>query len=358
MWVVIWLVVAKSILEQYGLSNHYFNIIYPECQFDRVRYDARIDPIYPCRGIHIYPHSLTQIKHVLERMEGTELNTLVIALKTETGHVLYDTEVELAHKIGAVTCQIPIDKVIDMCHDAGVRLVVRLVVFKDHKLAKYQSGKYAIRQRDGTIWLENGRTAWVDPYAEEAWRYVIDLAKELATKGVDEIQFDYIRFPSTGGLVFTHRTNKYKNRFEVIAGFLRAAYEQLKPLGVTISVDIYGYVTWYDLPLEGQSLRYMAPYVDVFYPMLYPSHFNRKHFAYLGSYERAYRLVYESIKLGKQRLGENRFIPYIQGFEWRAPGFGPYYIKRQIDAARDAGAWGYLVWNASNDYEPLWAIVE
>jgi len=85
MWTVVWLLVAKSILEQYGFHNHYFNIIYPEFKFDRVRYNARIDHIYPCRGIHIYPHSLTQIKRVLERMEGTELNTLVIALKTESG---------------------------------------------------------------------------------------------------------------------------------------------------------------------------------------------------------------------------------------------------------------------------------
>ena len=57
------------------------------------------------------------------------------------------------------------------------------------------------RKSDNSLlWLDKMGLAWIDPASKEAWDYNIAIAKDILNQGFDELNFDYIRFPSDGDL--------------------------------------------------------------------------------------------------------------------------------------------------------------
>ena len=306
------------------------------------------------RGIYLNWYAAKSLNKYIEDIRPTELNCVVIDFKNDIGFVTYNTNVDFAKKIGAVKPVLNIEEIVKTCNENGIYLIARIVVFKDSILAKYNGGKYAIRHRDGGIWRDKTGNLWVDQYSTAVWDYAIDIAKDLAKRGVREIQFDYIRFPSRGdmdAIVFSHR-REYVAREDLIALFLREAYNSLKPYDVNVAVDLYGYTTWFEsLKGEGQNLSKIEPYADVICPMLYPSHFHDDFKR--NTNPREYHIVYESLLSGYRKTGEKKFVAYIQGFSYKSPNFGQKYIENQIKAVRDAKARGYIVWNARSDYSTL-----
>jgi len=320
------------------------------------RLKANSPVIFPYQGIHLSSIGAARIDEFLEKIDKTGLNCIVVAFKEALGTVDYNTEVEFAKLIGASYPIINIDTLIKKCKAHRIYLIARIVVFKDSVLALYNDGQFAIKKQDGGIWRDDHGRLWVDPYSRKVWQYNIEIAKELVSKGVDEIQFDYIRFPSSKRLESAYFAYKRQgdSREKAIVEFLRRAKEELIPFGVTVSGDVYGYTIWLErLEYEGQNLELMSQYLDVIYPMLYPSHFHSKFKWAENPRDREYDIVYESLVRAKERVGKNKFVAYIQGFNLRSPGFGPAYIMNQIEAVRDANAFGFIVWNARNDYEAL-----
>lgn len=320
-------------------------------------------PFY--QGIYLNPYAAGNrryMKSILPYL-GEKVNVVVVDMKLDSGVIPYPSQVSMAKSAGAVKPTIRyLDELMSKLRERKLYIIARVIVFKDSVLARHEGGKYAIRDRRGGIWEDRHGEIWVDPFCEEVWDYNLEIARELAEVGFDEIQFDYLRFPSEGDVsrcVYPYQREGEKKR-EAILGFLREARKSLAPLGVRIGVDIFGFTAWHEsLPLEGQDIEFIGRYVDVVYPMLYPSHFGafmRK----LSPGEREYQLVFESTRRAKERLSGTGadLVVYLQGFNWKAPGFGTDYIRNQIEAALRGGSSGWIIWHSACDYRATWEALQ
>lgn len=293
---------------------------------------------------------------VLKLIEETELNALVIDVKGDRGGIMYKSSVPLATEIGAqkiITVK-DIKSVITSLKEKGIYLIARIVVFKDDLLA-HARPELAIRTQDGQIWYDRENLAWVDPSRKEVWDYVINIAIEAAQQGFDEIQFDYVRFPDTTGLVFSV-PNTSENRINAISGFVAEAKRRLIPYNVFLSADIFGYVCWNQSDTNiGQTLDGISSSVDYLSPMLYPSGFQYGIPGYRNPVAYSYEMVFFTLKKAQLRtnLPSTRFRPWLQAFRDYAfdkRHFTAKEIREQIEAAEKFGAHGWMLWNPLNVY--------
>ncbi|MFN3431449.1 MAG: putative glycoside hydrolase, partial [Candidatus Sericytochromatia bacterium] len=287
-------------------------------------------------------------------------NTIVFDAKDMNGKMSYDTQVPLAKQIkafdGDMITNLP--KFIERVHAEGIHCVARVALFHDDRLAMRKPQLALKSKRTGGVWREQGSLAWVDPSLKEVQDYQLAIFKELIAAGVDEIQYDYVRFPAQGDTPdikwSTMATQKAKS--EVITAWVKRAHEELKGTGVLISADVYGVVAWdqgIDVRITGQNLTEMAPYMDAISPMLYPSHF-------YGTFDKksyppdhpAY-FVGEGVKrVAKKTEGSGAVIrPWLQAFPYRIRNYGPGYVAAQITASDAASGNGWLLWNAENSYK-------
>ena len=303
------------------------------------------------------------------------LDSVVIDFKDDLGRLGYDSELPLARAMGASPGPIKLNRLIADAHAAGMYVIARLVVFKDPVLYDWEAHRLAIWDGEQDApWRhlvaaadDSGeqvqREHWVDPFAPEVWQYNIAVAAELAARGVDEIQFDYIRFPSDGPTeraLYRHRRPGMR-RIDAIESFLAMARERLD---VPISTDLFGFNSWYRAGnFIGQDIGVLADYADVISPMFYPSHFPNHFLADRGYLERAHD-IYEAGVRRAQRMvrGRAHIRPYVQAFliggelRMEEEEYGRY-LTRQLDGNRAAAGSGFTLWNASNRYymvtEPL-----
>jgi hypothetical protein len=290
-------------------------------------------------------------------------NTVVFDVKNEDGIVSYKSQVPMVKQIGADK-EGPIQDLktrVKQMHDKGIHVAGRIVLFKDPILAKARPELTLKSKSTGKPWLDKGKLQWLDPNHPEVMAYNLAIANELAEIGVDEIQFDYVRFPAeskTSDIAYSFDTEKTP-KHEVITAFMKKAHEDLKPKGVLLSIDVFGVIAWnkdIDQRITGQRVEDLAKYVDVMCPMVYPSHFGKIFDGKKNPADHPVYFVEEGVKKLQAKIDGSGAVvrPWIQGFGWRVTNFGPGYVGKQIDAAKDAKAVGYMVWNASNKYEPTW----
>ena len=152
--------------------------------------------------------------------------------------------------------------------EAGVYLIGRVVAFADPTLGPARS-QLALQWPDGTVWRDPAGLAWLNPYDKRAWRYVVDVAAAAAKAGFDEIQFDYVRFPSDGDLEsIVYPMTRKESKARTIERFLAYASKRLRPLGVRVSADLFGLAATRDLGV-GQSPKMLGRHLDAIYPMVY-----------------------------------------------------------------------------------------
>ena len=292
----------------------------------------------------------------LSLIKDTELNALVIDLKDDKGRVAFKSSTPLAAEVGAqhiITVK-DINSLVGDLHAKGIYTIARIVVFKDDPLASAKPD-LAIRAAGGTIWKDREGLAWCNPFSKTVWDYNIDLAVEAARAGFDEIQFDYVRFPDTTGLVYP-MPNTEENRVGAISGFLAEARKRLTPHNVFLAADIFGYASWNtDDTQIGQKLKNLAEDLDYMSLMLYPSGFQFGIPGYLNPLEHPHEIVYLSLEKAKQRTGlpAVRFRPWLQAFRDYAfdkRRFQDEQIRAQIDAADTFGSNGWMLWNPHNIY--------
>jgi hypothetical protein len=280
------------------------------------------------------------------------LNALELDVKDENGSVGFTSPElpKLATEVGAARTHYDEIAAAQAAENDGVYLIGRVVTFADPTLAPARPG-LALQRRDGTVWRDPAGLAWLNPYDTRAWRYVVDVAAAAAKSGFDEIQFDYVRFPSDGDLqdiVYPRRRNEPKAR--TIERFIAYASRRLRPLGVRVSADLFGLAATRDLGV-GQAPRRLARYLDSIYPMVYPSHYvageyhltdpeafpGRTVAASLADYQRAVRRFHA------------RIVPWVQDFSLRRR-YGLAEVMDQVDAARERRADGFMLWNPLGVY--------
>ncbi|MFA5515185.1 MAG: putative glycoside hydrolase [Desulfuromonadales bacterium] len=289
-------------------------------------------------------------------IEETELNALVIDIKGDRGMISYRSNIPLATEVGAqqiITLR-DLPGLLQSLKAKKIYTIARIVVFKDDKLSQSRPD-LAVRDAAGEVWKDQEEMAWVDPFRQEVWEYNLAIAAEAAEYGFDEIQFDYIRFPDRAGLVFS-RENTQENRVRAINDFLATARERLIPYNIYLSADIFGYVCWNENDTWiGQHLETLAPHIDYLAPMLYPSGFQFGVGPYKNPVKNPYEIILLTLDRARERTGlpPVRFRPWLQAFRDYAfdrREFGGVEIQAQVQASRDFGSNGYMLWNPRNVY--------
>src|SRR6188472_2071367 len=225
------------------------------------------------RGVHV-TMALASLKGKLQQylaMPG--LNTLELDVKDESGRVGFiPSAVPLARRTGAAGPYYKAKRAARLAHAKGIYLIGRVVTFEDPVLSEERPGM-AIHNSDGSVWHTNGGLGWTNPYDKRVWKYNVDLGEAAVKAGFDEIQFDYVRFPSDGDLSLIRYPGVHRQPMAwTIPAFVQYAAHRLHPLGARVSVDVFGLAATRDLGI-GQQPRRLSRYVDAVYPMVYPSHF-------------------------------------------------------------------------------------
>ena len=318
--------------------------------------DFVLDPLV-VKAIYLTPDSIIEDKKfnaILALVDRTELNAMVIDFKDETGGVLHDSQVPLAREIGAVHPSYDLNARLKTLREHNVYTIARIVCMLDPTLANAKP-EWAVRNsKTGGIWKNNNGIAWVNAMRPEVWRYEADLAVEAASLGFDEIQYDYMRFPSDGDMdaIDLGGANTTAARTTAIHNFLKLTHDALAEYGVALGADIFGIAVW-DANDNGigQQLEQIAPVVDYICPMIYPSHFALGSLGYDIPNNYPYEVILESLQHGDSRIanGKVKFRPWLQDFTY-GPGidYGPNEVRAQIQATYDFGATGWMLWNANS----------
>ena len=295
-----------------------------------------------------------KIDHIVQVIKQAGINSLVIDLKDDTGTVSYHTSVPLAREIGSGSNRIPnLKELVTRLTQEKIYLIGRIVVFKDPLLARKRP-ELAVLDKNGGEWKDRKGMIWVDPNSRQVWKYNLDIAKEAATIGFSEIQFDYVRFLSDGlirNCVYPFSKGELKE--DVIHDFLLSSKKDLNAMGVPLSADIFGLVLSVPDDLNiGQKLEKIADAVDYISPMVYPSHYPKGSFGYNDPDSYPYEVVFKALQDGTKRLKNNstKLRPWIQDFSLQHP-YGREQLQKQIKALKDNGIHDFLLWNPTNHYE-------
>jgi hypothetical protein len=302
---------------------------------------------------------------IIRRWREVGGNAVVFDIKDSDGAVNIPFEHPLLGSHHSAIRDLP--KFVHFVHAQNMHAIARIAIFRDERLVTTHPELAVKSHRTGQAWRENGKLVWTDPSQPKVQEFDIALAEKAAESGADEIQFDYVRFPAEGDqrdarFVFQTAHPEW-HRADVIADFLKHAYAELHPMGVLLSLDVFGVMAWQrqvDLAHTGQDIVRMAKYCDVLSPMIYPSHFFGMD-GYARPGDAPEHFIAES--MGRFELitkGSGVVIrPWLQAFRWRTKTYSPKYIEVQVLTAKNKGGIGFLFWNAGNDYsKPFVAMPE
>lgn len=305
---------------------------------------------------------------ILEMVDQTDLNTVVIDVKDDLGNVTFRSNInsrfDIKTEVGYIS---DISGLVQELHDKGLYVVARIVTFKDPLLAK-QKPEWSLHNLDGTVYLDSQDVAWVNPYCTDVWEYIYSISDSAAAAGFDEIQYDYIRFSTGSGMddVDYGEKARYVARTDVICQFLSGAYMRLAPKGVYVSADVFGTVitSKSDGDLIGQDFIEMSQYCDYICPMIYPSHFASGTYGIDdpdgNPHDTVYAVMSDAMEQYAKALNEKSGIklaklrPWLQAFSasWleKYVDYEGRHVRSQVRALNDLGINDWYAWNAACNY--------
>ncbi|MCL2266812.1 MAG: putative glycoside hydrolase [Treponema sp.] len=295
----------------------------------------------------------------IDLMKKAGLNMITIDMKDEDGRLRFTPQNSDVVSKGRVFRPVDIDPFLAEMKQKGIYTVARIVAFKDSVLAANGSGRYSVWDRNNIPWVASNNERWVDPYSEEVWEYIAMISEELCRRGFDEIQFDYIRFPTDGTNLSDARYRWQDTGMDMesaILSFLRHIRPRVK---APISIDIYGSNGFYRTSARtGQDVELLAPWVDVICPMYYPSHWEQWFFAQAPAELRPWRIYYTgTLRNDRIARGQTIIRPWAQAFylnvSYDRQYYNKDYVRRQIEGMREAGIGGYTYWNILGRYDDI-----
>jgi len=295
-----------------------------------------------------YLTSETRFEEIISLMNETEINAVVIDVKDFSGRIYLNTQNEELNKYGALKTSIKMDQIIERLHQNNVYVIARIAVFEDPILS-LENKDVALKDKQGNLWRTYAGALWVDPNSKEVWDYNILVAKEASKIGFDEINFDYIRFPSDGALSNIDYSSHTKTKREVMIDFYSYLSKSLK--NIIISADLFGLTTVIDDIGVGQNIKDASLYFNFICPMVYPSHYSKGFDGFIDPSEYPYEVVFKSLSEGNKKIKNIR--PWLQAFNLLGYEYGREEIQAQIKASKDAlldNYSGYMLWNSQNDY--------
>lgn len=312
------------------------------------------------REVHgIYIATGENLTANIELAKNSEINAFVLDLKEGYG-VGFNSTNPLATQIGQVKSLYNLSAMVEKCHDNDIWVIGRIVCFKDPGLLKAYPDYY-IKDADGNIlrFTNEEKAPFLNPYNPAVWDYFIDLAIEAVEMGVDEIQFDYVRFPAgpttTGVAPYFGPEGTTPRKADAINRFLQTARRRIQDTyGVPVGADIFAIVMTNepDRKIVGQDWPTVGlTGVDNLCPMIYPDHYGREFYLngrlYSPPKDYPYEIVYNSLYVAKQQAAEGFSIirPYVAAYT-----YGYADINKQIKGARDAGCNEFILWNVFGKY--------
>jgi hypothetical protein len=309
--------------------------------------DAALSGIYA----HVGMIGVPALPRVLDSLAASGMNAIVVDGKTYGGWLTYQSAIPLAVETKASSHAVlaSVERLVRVAHARGIRVVLRVACFHDEWMSAHRPD-LAIR----------GMHNWLNPDEPKAQDYVIAIVDELLPTGVDEIQLDYVRYP-TEGIAHAEFGLGTKKATEVIAGFVERVHEHTFAAGVPLSLDIFGVVAWQraaDIKTTGQDLAKLGPLVEAISPMVYPSHFAEGSMGFSAPGEHPEVVGYGTKQAAEvlKKVGSKAIVrPWIQAFPWRAPGYDQGYVAREIYTSRTSEGVGWLAWNAGGYYREVFA---
>lgn len=314
-----------------------------------------------------------KMDNFIKLIKKAELNAIVIDIKDYTGYVFYDSGLKDVEKYKAEKIMIPkVNTLIKKLHDENIYVIARVVVFQDPRLASARPDLAVRNKATGGIWRDNMNLAWIDPGSQDAWDYIVEISQDAAARGFDEINYDYIRFPSDGvlsNMSFPFFSKKGITKAEGINEFF--TYLRSKMGDIKISADVFGLTTSAEDDLGiGQEIENAYDNFDAVAPMVYPSHYAVGFLGFEAPAQHPYEVVKYAIEKAvekreahskvvefvgpesNKKLASSQIRPWIQAFN-----MGGIYdlakIKVQIKASEEAGGEGWMLWNPANNYSFL-----
>jgi hypothetical protein len=297
-------------------------------------------------------------ERIFNLLEQTEANAVVIDIKDYSGRLyfIYNPLDKNVNFPGAGENGIgDIKELIASLHRKGVYVIGRVAAFQDPWTAK-QRPDLAVKKSSNpsVVWRDHKGLSWIDPGSTEYWRYLADISLSAWELGFDEINFDYVRFPSDGDMsdIF-YPISGQRPKAEVIESFFRYLAETLKPVGLVISADLFGMTTINTDDLNiGQVLERALPYFDYIAPMVYPSHYPSGFLNLPNPAAEPYKVVYYSMVEAMRRASTTpwKIRPWLQDFNLGGIFYDERMVRSQKQAVYDAGFHSWMLWNARNLY--------
>lgn len=320
------------------------------------------------RGVYVSSYSFmsSAFQAKLDAMiENTTINAIVVDIKDAPGTILFDIGMQDNPCINPLMSKEDLESRLDYYQQKGIYTIARIAVFRDACYVK-EHPELAAQNTSGTPWRDKGGNYWLSPHEMITKEYIRDMARAVYDRGFDEVQFDYVRYPSDGNMstlayeyvnnVVSSSTSSMKRR-ETLKNFFQYMRSELS--GIPMSADVFGMVlTNTDDLTIGQHLDDIAPYVDAISGMIYPSHFPKQWNGISNTHTNPYQTVYNSSKIGLNRMSillgtstaQKISRPWLQDFSIYGVVYNAPEVKAQIKALDDLGIDSFLLWNASNRY--------
>ncbi len=319
-------------------------------------------------------------------IDTTELNSIIIDIRDYTGKIAFPTENPVLKDMVSDECGArDMKDFLKLLHDKNIYVIGRITVFQNPYYTKLHPDQ-AVQHKNGGVWKDKKGLAFVDVGATPYWDTVVELAKESHAIGFDEINFDYIRYPSDGDMaaaVYMKRDGKTKQ--ELLEDFFKYLHEKVAPTGMVTSADLFGMTTTNTDDLNiGQVLERTLPYFDYIAPMVYPSHYPPGFNGYKNVNEHSYDIIHYSMSeavrrtmattttveasahtpiastspqlYSKPAYSASKMRPWLQDFDYPVE-YTPAMVAAQIKANEDVGLNSYLFWDPANKYSSLRQVV-
>ncbi len=319
------------------------------------RVDVDLEP-FIVKGIRIFGYDTTDSEYaeLLRMADETVLNAFAFDTKNEFGELMYLSENEQAFVMEAIINKYDVHERLALAKEHGLYTITRIVTFQDEFSAKHHPDQAVLNIATGEPWRTWQGIGWMDPSDRAAWEYPIALGVEACRFGFDEVQFDYVRFPSDGDLSTTVYDDPDVTdpavRVAYIAEFLTTARERINAEGCAVSVDLFSII----LSVQneqgiGQKIEELSWTVDALSPMIYPSHYSSGWLDLPNPNDYPSEVIGEALKKGVVRLeGGAHMRPWLQAFNWTAD-----QVLEAIATADEFGM-GWLLWNSQSEFEQEW----
>lgn len=328
-------------------------VLAPDTKDIHIKTPENVKAIYMTSTLAAIPSMRNEL---LKIADETEINAIVLDIKDSTGIVPFLVKDQKLKSFTSDKNRIKnLESLIEEFHKKNIYVIGRIAVFQDPVfVSKYPT--HAVKTKSGSIWKDRKGISWVDAGSKDAWEYAFLLAKESYERGFDEINFDYVRFPSDGNMEdMVFPISGAKRRSDVIKDFFSFLDVSLRSENIPISVDIFGLTTTSkDDVGVGQIWENAIPYFDFVSPMIYPSHFAAGTYGFKNPAEVPGEIFSTTLREAIKRTekaghSKAKIRPWVQDFDLGAE-YTPQMVRAQINSAENLGINSWAIWNASNIY--------